>query len=768
MKITRFLLCSALLMLFFAASAWAEADHSNPSDYQAGEESDTTDPLNLFSLPAAGQNVVSQAVLIDFSKTNIVTTADSGIHDFSGNMGALNKNGISYGSSRLVCSKGNSCAQQLKWDFSIDSDREAYTGLFYSLFGLTDTQTTFDGTTVVTTFFPEHSLNLDRIDGQLIEPDGPRKFKTLRIELANQGTATVTLRVELKDTKGGGRFARFSISAATEKTLVWNFRNSSQYRTVWGKDLDLQKAKILSFVIERENIGDKIKNPLKGKLAIQKISFIPDRTEVEPLSDAKMLDLLERRTAQYFIDWSSRKEASLGIPQDRSNSSALLTVGGIGFALPAYIISAERGWLSRNAAISKTLSVLRILGNASSFGPEPIGRIGYKGFFYHFLGVDGKRKLNFDYPATAAHENFTTVELSTIDTGLALMGVLAAQSYFNGSAEKEVEIRSLAQHIYNRVEWDFMLRTGTPDANRFYLGWKPNEDYEGDPFEIPDANGKGKYSGTSANPSTLDYYTDEALIDILLAAGSTTHPIDAQTAYRALIKTPDESKLIRTQPGALFTYQFLRAFINLKGVTLPACPGEEAVNWYANSQKAINTTIQYAESKPLGFSTYGSNAWGLSAAEGPDDTYRAYGAPTAAVGIPPQDGTVTYYGMMSSVSYGTNLKARAIQALRNAWKRKDWHYRFALPDAFNDDISQAGLAPVEGNPLLRKSGHWMNRQLFAIDQGPMLLHLENIRSGLIWNLLAKNKNIQRGLDRLRTPLENSLQEEAREGKEQER
>ncbi|OPY89751.1 MAG: hypothetical protein A4E72_01000 [Syntrophus sp. PtaU1.Bin208] len=753
MKRTRLLLFSALLMLFSAASAWAEAGHSDPSDYQAGEESVTTAPLDLSAAPAAGQSVVSQAVLIDFSKTNIVTKADSGINDFSGNMGALNKNGLSYGSSRLVCSKGNSCAQQFKWDFTIDSDREAYTGIFHSLFGLTDTLTTFDGTTVGTTSFPEHSLDLDRIDGPLIEPDGPRKFKTLRIELTNQGTAAVMLRVELKDTTGGGRYFRFKISAATAKTIIWKFRDASQYKTVGEKDLNLQKAKILSFVIERENIGDRIKNPLKGKLAFQKISFVPDRTETEPVSNAKLLDLLERRAAQYFIDWTSRKTDSLGIPQDRSTSGDLLTVGGIGFALPAYIISAERGWISRSAAISKTLSVLRKLDEASSFGANRIGRIGYRGFFYHFLGVDGKRKLNYDYPATPRREDLNTVELSTIDTGLALMGVLAAQSYFNGTAAKEAEIRSLAQSIYNRVQWDFMLRTKAPDQNQFYLGWKPNEERQGDPYEIQDAKGKGQYSGTYANPATLDYYTDEALIDILLAAGSTTHPIDARAAYCALVKTPDESKLIRTGPGALFTYQFLRAFINLQDITLPACPNEEPINWHANSQKAIHTTIQYIESNPPGFSTYGPNAWGLSAAEGPDDQYRAYGAPTAAIGVPPQDGTVTYYGMMSSVSSGTSLRSRTIQALRNAWKRKDWHCRFALPDAFNDDISRAGLASAEGNPLLRKSGPWMNRQLFAIDQGPMLLHLENARSGLIWNLMAKNKNIKMGLDRLRTPPE---------------
>jgi hypothetical protein len=118
--------------------------------------------------------------------------------------------------------------------------------------------------------------------------------------------------------------------------------------------------------------------------------------------------------------------------------------------------------------------------------------------------------------------------------------------------------------------------------------------------------------------------------------------------------------------------------------------------------------------------------------------------------------------MLSAVSLGADLRAHAISALRKAWQRGHWHYRFGLPDAFHDDISQLNDLGT-GDRLIRKNGQWVNRALFAIDQGPMLLHLENARSGLIWRLLAENPNIQRSLNRLNAPEEILLQAESGTG-----
>lgn len=703
------------------------------------------------SCTATFEVAIAFVTLEDFS--DLVTSIDRGLNDFSGNTGDLNKDDRPYGQSALACAENGVCTVRFAWDFGVSEDQEAFTGLFMSLFGLTETLATFDGRTVETVSFPEHSLDLDRIDGALNEPGGPRRFLQVCVELSYQGTEELMLRMELKDTQEGARFTRLPFAGAPRpQTRCWDFRDPQSFRIAARRDLDIHQAKVLTFIIERQHVADGVRNPERGTLALHHIFFIPDRRETQLGDDQALLDLLARRTYQYFLDWSSRKAASACLPQDRSTFLDLLTAGGIGFALPAHIIAAERGWISRSDAARCILRVLRLLDAPDTFGPAPIGALGHEGLFYHFFGVDGRRKLNFDFPASPQNEALTTVELSTIDTGLALMGVLAAQSYFDRSEAIEVEMRQRAQAIYDRVNWTFMLE---PTLQQFYLGWKPTEAREAAPaFAIPDAAGEGAYSGTPGAPATLDIYTDEALIVLLLAMGSTTHPVPAGI-YCALARVPDAKGLIRTFPGGLFTYLFLHAFLDTSTLSLPACPDEEdPINWFENSRQAIQAAMTYAEENPRGFQTYGPEAWGLSAAEGPDDQYHAYGPPPLALHpAPEEDGTVTYYAMMSAVSFGADLRQRALAALRSAWERGHWHPRFGLPDAFNDEISQANLAvtPGSGNRLFRQRGPWVQRALFAIDQGPMLLHLENARSGLLWGLMAQNPNIQRALARLAVP-----------------
>ena len=707
--------------------------------------------------PSINSSVVT---LEDFS--DIVTPVDLGFNDFSGNMGVINDN---YGQMVLNCTDVASCALRFEWGFG--SIQEDFTGIFLSLFGLKDTKVTTDGLTIETISFSEHHLDLDQVDGDLNEPGGPRRFLKLCIELTYTQPEDLKLRVELKDTQKptpGVRFTRLDISGPqTAQQHCWDFRSPQSYSVPAGSPgLDIHRAKELTFIIEQRHIGDGVENPVSGIIDIHRIWFTADRDEVQPEDDQELLDLLERRAYQYFLDWSSRKPESLGIPQDRSTFGDLLTIGGTGFGLPAHIIAVERGWISRTKAATRTLNVLRILDNPDAFGPESIGRIGYKGWFYHFLGVDGRRKLNFDFPETSTNEALNTVELSTIDTGLVIMGVLAAQSYFDDPSDPvEKEIRQRAQAIYDRVDWSFMLE---PTSEQFYLGWKPNEENEGPPFEIPDSEGMGKYSGIPGDPATLDFYTDEALIVILLATGAITDPIST-TVYSALALETKDDGLICTWPGSLFTYQFFHAFFDTR--TFRPC---SPVSWFLNSRQAMLKAIEYAKTNPKGFATYGPDAWGISAAEGPYDSYHANGASSLACSPDPEeDGTVTYYGMLSAASFGYDLRQRAISTLRAAQQRGHWHPRFALPDAFNEEIAQAMLptAIVQNVPtsttLLRQSGPWVQRALFAIDQGPILLHLENAHSGLIWELVARNPNIQRAQERLGTLDQIVLEAEAGSG-----
>lgn len=706
----------------------------------------------LAEAPVTAQSAYAatdEIVLKDYAQ--VVTTSDLGANRFGGNMGTINKDNWPYCTTTLAPDHPNGPCLLFRWDFRVHSESSAFCGMFSSLFGPTKLQCTLDGEQIVDISFPEHVLNLENIDAPISEPGGPRQIEDMALQVSYHGNTPLDLRVELKDshTPAGGRWTRLHIEASQEpQTLRFCFRDPEAYQILNGRDLDLAAAKELVLVVEYKHHADDIENPKDGELYVHRIWFTADRAEEMPTTDEALMNLQARRAYQYFGDWASRKDGSMGIPQDRSTFGVLLTVGGIGFALPAHAIAAERGWITREEAAQRVLNVLRVLDDDEAYGPEPIGRIGYRGWLYHFLGPTGERKLNFDYDNTPdIDESLNTVELSSIDTGLAIMGALAAQSYFTDTASTvEKEIHDRVDSIYDRVDWAFML---DPATQQFYLGWKPNEPRQGPAFEFYDPSGLGAYSGTCHGQQTLDYYSDEGLILALLAMGSGDENI-SRSVYDAMVMSK-KAGLIATWPGALFTYQFLGAFMNTSG-WVPR-PGDEPESWYANSALAISRTIAYAESTPSPYTTYGSNAWGISAAEGPFGAYHAYGAPPVAH-CPEehveQDGTVTYYAMLSSAALGENFRQRAAEALRAGWERGHWHPRFGLPDAWNDEIAEAD-PPVDDDSIKRTRGPWVSNALYAIDQGPMLLCMENARSGLIWDLVATNTHIQDALACLQRP-----------------
>ncbi|MEP6508764.1 MAG: Tat pathway signal protein, partial [Gemmatimonadales bacterium] len=137
------------------------------------------------------------------------------------------------------------------------------------------------------------------------------------------------------------------------------------------------------------------------------------------------LDTLELRTFNWF--WE-RTNATNGLTPDRWPAKSFSSVAAIGFALTAYPIGVERGYVSRDAAADRTLKTLKYMYNAPQ-GPQATSVTGYKGFFYHFLDMDTGYR-------------FKTVELSTIDTSLLIAGVLFDQSYFTTNNTTESAIRA--------------------------------------------------------------------------------------------------------------------------------------------------------------------------------------------------------------------------------------------------------------------------------------------------------------------------------------
>ena len=194
---------------------------------------------------------------------------------------------------------------------------------------------------------------------------------------------------------------------------------------------------------------------------------------------------LEQRTFRFF--WETTNPAN-GLAPDRYPSVPFASIACVGFALTAYPIGVERGWITRAAARQRVLTTLRFFESAPQ-GPGRSGVSGYKGFFYHFLDLRSGHR-------------FKGIELSTIDTALLLCGMLFCQSYFDGHHAEETQIRALVETIYGRVDW----RWAQQPADRspaITLGWTPEA-------------GLNRYSWRGYN---------EGMIIYLLALGSPTHPV---------------------------------------------------------------------------------------------------------------------------------------------------------------------------------------------------------------------------------------------------
>jgi hypothetical protein len=682
----------------------------------------------------------SPIIIEDFR--NIVTPGDLGTNRMRGQMGALNSNDEPL--STLSVDLEGTPKLVFDWNFAVSKDLHAFTGLFFTLFGAIDTKTSRDGVAVEKVKFDEYVLNLADIDAPLQEPGGPRRIVNLLGDVEWRGAETLEVIVEIKDVTGDDRSVRMILPPNIGRAhLVWDFRDP-EFSS--NGPFDETRAKVVALVIKREQniFSPNITNPTAGKFILHSLQLLPDRGDAEPADDDALLDLVERRCVQYVFDWSGRKPGTEGLPQDRANFGDLYTTGGLGFSLPMMITAAERGWARREDIIPPILKLLRKLADPALQGPNAIGMVGHKGWFYHFFGIDGLRKRNADDPATADDESRNFVELSAIDTALALFGILSVQSYFDGNTAEEVELRNLAQTIFDRVDWEFMIHRA---EKQFFLAWQP----EGvtNTFEIPDSSGNGFFSGRMQNgvitdAHTLDFLTDELLCLVLLSACAPNRTEALNSVIDGWVHHIEASGLISSWPGSLFTYQFLHAFVNTQGMRFPVRFGDGRFDPFANARLAMEVVRQFCIDNEGLVPTIGPLTWGITAAEDADDLYRAAGVPpAAAVADAMTNGTVAWYGMFSAVSYGPEWRTRAIDAMREAFRRGQWDTRFGPPDAFNDDIS-AIMAALPPDKVVRSSGPWVNWNSFIIDVGPVALHIENARSGLIWRLMANNPNIQRG------------------------
>ena len=429
------------------------------------------------------------------------------------------------------------------------------------------------------------------------------------------------------------------------------------------------------------------------------------------LETGPFLDTVQARTFDFF--WETTN-AENGLAPDRWPDPPFSSVAAVGYALTAYPIGVERGYVSREQARERTLTTLEFFWNAPQ-GGDASGTTGRWGFFYHFVDMDTGHR-------------YQDVELSTIDTGLFLMGALTAQQYFDGDGETETRIRALADSLYRRVEWD---RMQLPDG-LVSMGWTPDE-------------GRFDYG--------YEGY-DEAMFLYVLAMGSPTHPVD-DSAWNAFTSTYDWESFYGYEHvnfAPLFGHQYSHVWIDFRDIQ-DAYMREKGIDYFENSRRATLAQREYAIDNPNNFAGYGENVWGLTASDGPGNTtvtvngqereFRGYWARGAANGDVRDDGTIAPTAVGGSVPFAPDATIKALKTMRSRYG-DNLFGQYGFYDAFNLTYTLEEPPPDGGQTT---SQGWFDDEHLGIDQGPILAMIENHRTGLIWSLIRDNPHVVRGLCR---------------------
>ena len=410
------------------------------------------------------------------------------------------------------------------------------------------------------------------------------------------------------------------------------------------------------------------------------------------MSPPSSIDDLERRTFQWFWDTTNPRN---GLVPDRWPTKSFSSIAAVGFGLTAYGIGAERGYVTRAQAADRVLTTLKAF-LAFPSGPQAAGMSGYHGFFYHFLDMD-----------TAAR--YKDVELSTIDTTWLLAGALFCQSYFNRDDAAEAAIRDAAEQLYERAEWDWV----TPRAPAISMGWTPEAGYH-----------------------TYDWRGyNEAMMVVLLALGSPTHPVDP-SAWSEYTKTYKWGEFYGQQHvlfAPLFGHQYTQMYIDFRGIQ-DEYMRSRGIDYFENSRRATVAQRAYAIDNPNRWNDYGADVWGLTACDGPGDmtidgrTYHSYTARGATADDIRDDGTIAPTAAASSIVFTPEISIAAINEMKRRYGAS--LYRdYGFIDAFN--------------PTLK--GGWFDNDYLGIDQGPIVIMIENYRSGLVWDVMKKNAHVVRAL-----------------------
>ncbi len=427
----------------------------------------------------------------------------------------------------------------------------------------------------------------------------------------------------------------------------------------------------------------------------------PASASTRELSDDELLTMLQEACFRYY--WEGAHSQAGATLENIPGDDRIVATGASGFGIMALIVGVQRGFITREQGMQRLAQILNFLEKAPR----------YHGAWSHFMnGYSSQSMLVFGMFDNGG---------DLVETSFLMEGLLSARQYFRGTSEAEQDIYLRITHLWEGVEWDWYRRS--PQNDSLLWHWSPQWSWYID------------HRLTGFN---------ETMITYLLAIASPTHGVPADlyytgwagqstaaVAYRSGWSGTNEGDRYRNghtyygikldvgvgTGGPLFFTDYSFMGFDARGIH------DRYTDYFENNRNLARINLAYCEANPGHFQGYGPDDWGLTASD--DQLGYSAHAPDRAN----DNGTITPTGALSSFPYTPEASMAALKFFYRELGDRVWGV-YGPRDAFN--LSQNWFSPV----------------YMGLDQAPIVVMVENYRSGLIWKLFMSNPEIQPMLDRI--------------------
>jgi hypothetical protein len=427
---------------------------------------------------------------------------------------------------------------------------------------------------------------------------------------------------------------------------------------------------------------------------------------IRNLSNEDLLETVQRQTFRYFWYYA---HPNSGMARERSDTvkadfywdfineaddepnlskgtfgPEACAVGGTGFGILATIVAVERNWISRDAALDRLIQIVDFLAHADA----------YHGIYPHFINGETGKTIAFDRIDDGA---------DVVETSYLMMGLLSARAYFNGNTLKEKYLGKRVNEMWRAANWNWHVHDG-----RLFWHWSPSNGFDRN-FPIKGWN--------------------EALITYIMAASSSRrlHRVSKEVYENTWVNTRNwrngKSYYGYNLPlgntfggGPLFFSQYTFMSVDPNNLT-----DDHGIDYAEQTRNHTLINRAYSIDNPMKYKGYGEKSWGLTAG----DSVKGYFAHS------PEDdrGVIQPTAALASMPYTPSFSMQALRYFYEEKGDKLWS-SYGFVDGFSEQFD------------------WYARSHLAIDQGPIVVMIENYRTGLLWKIFMNIPEIQNGMKEL--------------------